>query len=372
MKEKVDKAQPAYVLSPCGISLFLKQTEGERKNLVNRYSNAKSDSVVDADDSRALIELIAEAEACFLSSGVEAASKLSAELNSLVKYYEGNLHDRHNDYHCLLATDTWLGEEAAKLVEKWLRSHGFPLVEVKRQPDLQTRDLDAFQSSLSDLVKWSEATLPGFQEKGYRVVFNLTGGFKSVQGFLQTLAMFYADEVVYIFEATPELMRIPRLPVRLSAEEMIRKRIGFFRRLALGLTAPAAEDVSETLLMQSEGQICLSPWGELVWQRARKQLYEERLWPSPYEKITFGEKFAASVDGLQSDRLRRINEMIDDFVKYLRTGKNPSSLSFKQLEGNPSPPSTHEMYAWSDQDARRIFGHFDNDRFVLDRLGKHL
>jgi putative CRISPR-associated protein (TIGR02619 family) len=176
----------------------------------------------------------------------------------------------------LLSTDTWLGEEAAKLVAKWLDNHNLR-VEVRRQADLQTSDLAAFQLALSELVHWSEETLPRFHQSGYRVIFNLTGCFKSVQGFLQTLAMFYADEVVYIFETTPELMRIPRLPVRISAEEMIRDHISLFRRLALRLTVTNAEGVPETLLMQLDGQIALSPWGELVWQREGKRLYEQRV-----------------------------------------------------------------------------------------------
>ena len=33
---------------------------------------------------------------------------------------------------------------------------------------------------------------------------------------------------------------------------------------------------------------------------------------------------------------------------------------------------THEMDAWADQDAKRIFGHFEEGCFVLDRLAKAL
>ncbi len=36
------------------------------------------------------------------------------------------------------------------------------------------------------------------------------------------------------------------------------------------------------------------------------------------------------------------------------------------------PPSTNEMDAWSDRDAKRIYGHFEEDVFVIDRLYKKL
>jgi hypothetical protein len=48
------------------------------------------------------------------------------------------------------------------------------------------------------------------------VVFNLTGGFKSLNGYLQTVAMISADRCAFLFEGAPELMEIPRLPVRLA------------------------------------------------------------------------------------------------------------------------------------------------------------
>lgn len=35
-------------------------------------------------------------------------------------------------------------------------------------------------------------------------------------------------------------------------------------------------------------------------------------------------------------------------------------------------PSTHEMDAWADLDAKRIFGHFEGGIFVLDKLEKGL
>jgi len=65
-------------------------------------------------------------------------------------------------------------------------------------------------------VKFIEDNLIGYKRNGYRVIFNLTGGFKSVQGFLQSIASLYADEAVYVFETASELLRAPRMPLRLD------------------------------------------------------------------------------------------------------------------------------------------------------------
>jgi hypothetical protein len=59
------------------------------------------------------------------------------------------------------------------------------------------------------VIRWCQDTLPGYRESGYHIVFNLTGGFKSIQGWMQTLGMFYADEIVYIFETGKELLPGP-------------------------------------------------------------------------------------------------------------------------------------------------------------------
>jgi hypothetical protein len=193
-----------------------------------------------------------------------------------------------------------------------------------------------------------------------------------VQGFLQTLAMFYADEAIYVFESGSALLRIPRLPVVLKADEEVRQHLAVFRRLGKNLASAAVSGVPETLLMQCGGEVALSPWGSLVWERTRKEIYREQLWPAPSAKLVYGAGFETSLHRLPPDRLQQINERVDDLVAYLETHQDQRSLRFHELKGNPTPPSTHEVYAWSDQDARRIYGQFDGDTFVLDRLGKHL
>ena len=77
---------------------------------------------------------------------------MSAELNGLIEIYAGDLTAASpRDYHCLLCTDTWLGNETARLIAKWLRGRGLN-VEARKQTDLQTADLEPFQLALTEIV----------------------------------------------------------------------------------------------------------------------------------------------------------------------------------------------------------------------------
>lgn len=258
-----------------------------------------------------------------------------------------------------------------------MRRNGFNSVELRRQSDLQTANLQLFQSALSDLVQWLDSTIDGYRQQQYRILFNLTGGFKSVQGFLQTLGNLYADETLYVFEApNSPLLRIPRLPVRLDIMDTVRQHLRAIRRLAngRGVSNKDLSAVPETFLLGVDNQVSLSPWGTVVWERARKELYGEQIWPSPSERFKYSHYFLNSTKELPKDRKLNLNDKLDKLMVFLEGDQTRSlkSLDLKPLKGNPKPPSTHEFDAWADQDAKRVFCHYESDTLILDRLDKAL
>jgi putative CRISPR-associated protein (TIGR02619 family) len=372
------KRSPYFVLSPCGISALLHDLAQDERSLLNSFANAKSEKDLPKEKREEIRAIIAKKKELLLQTPAARVGGISAELKSLVKLYDGNMTSvdgQMPDQHVLLCTDTWLGEFAAQCVCAWLRGQGMN-AHVERLSDLQTAEIEAFQSALTDLVGWCNDNIPNYHQAGYRVIFNLTAGFKSIQGFLQTLAMFYADESIYIFESpTAPLLRIPRLPVKMQPDETIKTNFRVFRRLAMSLDIGSNEiqGIEETLLLRMENDVTLSTWGKLVWDQTREHLYEEKIWPSPSPKIKYGPNFEKSVSSLEPQRCVMVNEKIDLLSAYLEGKRaNLPSLDFKPLKGNPIPPVTHELDAWADQDAKRIFGYFENDTFVLDRLDKAL
>lgn len=362
---------PNLILSTCGTSL-LTNLAGDQRKLVTHYANVREPGEVPVADRTVLEGLVRTAGERLQTADNAGKERLSAELNGILRYYSGQL-GRDRDTHWLIATDTWLGTATAQTIAAVLESAG-QVVEIRRIPDLRTGNLSEFRSAMAELARLCAQEVKGMGQGGWRVVFNLTGGFKSVQGFMQALGMLYADESVYVFEGTTELLRLPRLPISLDAAALARTHQGVLRRLAAGLPVRAVEarDLPETLLMEDSGQVALSVWGDLVWAQAGPALLAERLWPPVDARIRFGSGFEASVKGCSPDELSHINERLADLARHLsEPSYNPARLDFKKLK-RPYRTSTHECDAWAKSGARRIFGHFDDGVFVLDHLGEGL
>lgn len=362
---------PTLILSTCGTSL-LTNLAGDQRGLVIRYANASKPEDVPEDDRSQLAALGERARERLRAADVQERERLSAELNGLLRLYDGQL-GRSRDNHWLVATDTWLGSMTADLLAEVLDAAEHR-VEVKRITDLRTNDLSEFRAAMAELARLCAQDLHGIAQGGWRIIFNLTGGFKSVQGFMQALGMLYADESVYVFERTAELLRLPKLPISLDADALLRKHELVFRRLAFGLpvTAAQATDLSETLIMEDDGFVALSVWGDVVWSQAGPDLLREQLWSSPDAKVRYGDRFADSVAGCSRDELRMINERIGDLARYLNDAEyNLARLNFKPLRGRHAH-YTHECDAWAKAGAKRLFGHFEGSVFVVDVLGEGL
>lgn len=360
--------KPNLVLSLCGTSC-LANAAGEHRALVIRHGNAPSPDAIPAGDGAVLERVIRDAGMQLGTSELARARRMSAEINSLAAFYEGDFSKGGMDQHFLVHTDTWLGREAAECVKRGLESLGVNGVQLASFGGLRTDSMENFRAALGALARWCEENIP---EEGMHVVFNLTGGFKSVQGFMQTLGLFYAHERIYLFEGSDELLRIPRLPVRMDAAEEVKRHLKGIRRLAMGL--PTDDEIPDLYLLEIGSERALSEWGELVWQQEKPGIYRERLWPEASPRYHFAPRFRGQVESLPADRRMEVNQRMDELAANLElpSRPNPKSLNFKALQGNPYPPCTHELRAWSDGNASRIFGFFDGDVFVLDRLEKHL
>lgn len=357
------------IISTCGTSIFTAESSSEERKLLTDYANAGKES----DIAPAHLPIL-QARITFCQNelaaqkNIDELAKISAELNGLRGCYGGTISG--NDHHILLATDTWLGEQSAKAIEAVLRHHG-QSTEIKRQTDLRTDDLSAYRMALSELVKWAYDVLPNYRSQGYRIIFNLTGGFKAVQGFMQTLGMLHADECVYVYEGS-SVIRLPRLPIKMDARSDIEKYLTAFRRMAemgLEVSSEDVHGVSESFLMTIDNKSTLSEWGQMVWQETKDALYEERLHLSPSKKLKFGKNFESSLNGLEKKRLREVNAKIDALARYIETNQSLLSLDFKPIKGKLG---LYEADAWHDGDAKRLYGYYEGDVFVVDNLGKAL
>ena len=110
---------------------------------------------------------------------------------------------------------------------------------------------------------------------------------------MNTFGTFYADEIIYIFDApTSDLITIPRLPIQIdtTAIQVHRKE---FVLMAAGKVYPRRKlrDIPDTLLEfleegDDETDTGLSAWGTLVWNRTKADLLAEELLQFPHLKYT--------------------------------------------------------------------------------------
>ncbi|MBK7051984.1 MAG: hypothetical protein IPH54_15425 [Rhodoferax sp.] len=100
-------------------------------------------------------------------TSLHTLTERSAELACLVAFYGNAL--RGKDHHILLATDTWLSEQAAQTLACILQHYGHS-TEVKRCTDLRTDDLGAYRAALSELVRWAYQDLKGYRAGGHRII----------------------------------------------------------------------------------------------------------------------------------------------------------------------------------------------------------
>lgn len=363
-------------ISTCGTSVLTFEADQEMRNFLARTANAKEGDLSKEDrlriDDRALSQ-----EEALRAGGVEAARSMSAELNAIVAYHDGVMRQTGApDHHILLHTDTYQGQLAAEILADWLSSNRCT-TELWPISGLQTGDLKSFKKAMDDVARRVREEVLSWREQRYHVVFNLTGGFKSVAGFLQTLGMVYADECVYLFEApSSPLLRIPRLPLSITPEAAVTANPETFRRLFAGYCVEQVDCVGipETLLDVDEGQATLSSFGQMAFDAAKRKVYGGGLLEPLSDRLVYGPRFREQAGRLDSTHLLQLNEKLDRLSFCLDSGREQClrSLRFHQLAGNPVPPSTHEFYPFHGNDSRRAFGHFEDERFVVDALGQHL
>ncbi len=367
----------SLIVSTCGTSLLTNGADDALRRVLTRTANARLADLAQ-EDREQIQARVAEQQAGLNGASHTEVRRLSAELNGILGLYENQPELGKADQHVLLHTDTFQGEVVANMIRDWLTSRGLSAsCELVRE--LSTARLEAFRVGMNELLNWSDRTLPGYRDAGFHVVFNLVGGFKSIQGFMQTLGMFYADETVYIFEAGNELLRIPRLPIEINAgaRESLRQNLTAIRLLDAGL--PLADRqllpaIPETFLYRLGDEVDLSVWGRLIWKRHKPEFYREQPLPTLSSWLVPSSKTLDQAQQLPPERIAVFNERMDDLAVYLEGGQKncPKRLDFKALKGNPCPPATHECDLWADADTQRAFGHFAGTVFEVDRIGAAL
>lgn len=338
-----------FILSTVGTSILTNlintPDESDWRNVLRDAANLKRDELTPA--TATVIDTLAErAFEKLLEKDAATNQRISAELKGIYGIYDGQLPENSSDEHYLICTDTAQGQTTGELIQDFLQEQGFR-VNIYTPPRLSTQDSAAFTTGAKALIRWLEDNVPWRQESGYHVIFNLVGGFKGLQGYMNTFGAFYADEVVYIFEApTADLIRIPRLPIRIDTT-VIQEHRTEFALMAAGHLYPIQEleNIPETLLepIEEQGETLagLSTWGELLWNRTKLKIFGEALLPFPrlHYEPTFHRDFDTQRDPkarvkLQETLARIAYQLQESNGDPTPLGREPG-LWFKRLQSHP-------------------------------------
>ena len=353
------------LISTCGTSVLTNRVSTDLRDWFTKIANRR---YLDEADALRLSVHAADRARSFMSADNGARRDLSAEVAGIDAVLERLKPDRV--HHVLIHTDTVVGEAANAIIADALRRRG-ENVDLLTAGGLRTDDVSSFRMALADLTSEIER-FAAWRDDHWTIYFNLTGGFKSINGYLQALGMIYADRCVFLFERSAALMEIPRLPVRLAEIDEIRAHLSVFRKLAAGYPVCSAEvhSIPDALLLVDDDCVSTSVWGDVVWTRVGKTLSAERLFEPLSRNVTVSRTARREFEKETPDSRIAFNAALDALSTYIDKKQSVlKSHTFKALKGNPTPPSTHELYV---NNSRRIFGHYEDGRFVVDTLGQHL
>lgn len=298
------------VLSTIGTSLLTNQSESKaEKDSLNNEANRKGDEI--SPEVKSLITKLKEKAVVKLNGTVEEIRKASAELNGIYGLYESNLEQGtergKQDFHFLIATDTTQGISTAQIVQSFLNKKGF-IVEIPHLEKLSTTSTHDFTHGVTELIKWIDATLPGYKKSGYKIYFNLVGGFKSLQAYVNTIGMFYADEIIYIFEGqNSEIITIPQLPIEVN--KSVIKPIEF-ALMAQGAWVKISQlqGVPEKLLFKVEDEATLDPWGHLIWNKCKDEILAGEL--LTFTNLKYSSSFTNDCSKIKGDERVKLQETL--------------------------------------------------------------
>jgi putative CRISPR-associated protein (TIGR02619 family) len=279
------------VISTVGTSLLANQINSKSKLESDWYSclkdtaNLTEQKIEKGSNIDKLIQSLKQrAEKKLNEANTIKIKEASAELNGIYELYEEQLKNGKLDHHFLITTDTAQGQVTADIVKNFLlkqkKERGLSLeVEVYTPEKLSTANNKDFNQGIDDLLDWLDKRVKEYKEKNYEIYFNLVGGFKALQGCMNTIGMFYADKIIYVFEgASSNLITIPRLPITVDYSRLT----DHVPTLALldagaGLLPSKTKNIPEAMIAEIDGKMTISNWGQLIWNQCKNDFLSQAL-----------------------------------------------------------------------------------------------
>lgn len=285
------------VISTVGTSVLTNQIDPEiDDNYYERLQQTANYTDNEIQDDPTIKEIISElkerAEQELSSNNTDKIRKASAELNGIYGLYNEQIEQGIPDMHLLVTTDTAQGRVSAEVVESFLKSKGLTNISTHAQPGLSTASSDIFVEGMAKLIPSMQEIIKDCKNSRYTICFNLVGGFKALQGYFNTIGMFYADEIIYVFEGSNQLIKIPKLPVKVDVSEIepYKVQLAMMEVGEIRTSWEEAKKVPQEWILVDGQEMTLSAWGELLWEQCKKELLSKEK-PLQFPKLEYHQSF---------------------------------------------------------------------------------
>lgn len=374
---------PRLVISTVGTSLLTNQidpnldSDSLERQLVETVNASEEDIQKYHPEVNSLLQDLKDRAGKALTKfDVPKLRAISAELNGIYGLYSNSLAQGREDAHLLIATDTAQGHIAATLLSEHLRNKGIGNTSVIRANELSIASSRIFSEGIAKLLPDLQQTIEGYQSSNYQICFNLVGGFKALQGFFNVIGMFYADEMIYIFEGSNELIKIPKLPVKIDPTQVEPHKVPL-AMMAVGdirTSWEEAKKVPQEWTLPLDQEMTLSPWGSLVWNRCKETLLTDKLLGFP--RIFYEESFKSDYRRPVVTKARKIelHEKLAKIATQLMkfngdTSRFDRNLHYTRYEGGKINHIDH-FYVNND-DGWRVSCIAKNGNLYLRHYGEH-
>ena len=341
------------VISTVGTSLLTQQIQRGEEREKTWYNSLRdtanlSQKEIEAkhpDVTKIIGELQARAMSKLDPKNIKAIRLASAELNGIYGLYQENLKTgvTNGDMHWVISTDTGQGIATANIVKDFLLSQGMA-ADIYTPPQLSTASTEKFSSGIDNLIAWLDSIIaPERDNPNTKICFNLVGGFKSLQGYLNTIGMFYADEIIYIFEGqNSDLITIPRLPITIDyqALEPYKVQLALMYAGAL-ISLDRIAGIPETMVdTPGESQFGLSTWGNLVWQQCKKEMLSQELLAFP--RLEYRPSFQADYQAIRDknerlklqETLAKVSRLLEESDGNTQAINSVDSINYTRYQGS--------------------------------------
>jgi len=344
--------KPRLVISTVGTSLLINQIKNKKSesDWSSRLQDTANRTEKEIEKGSKIYDIIQDlkqrAEEKLAQANTIEIREASAELNAIYGLYKERLDLGAQDVHWLVTTDTAQGQVTAKILKNFLGSHNIS-TDIYTPKHLSTASTEKFTNGIDELLKWMDELIPGYQSSDYKICFNLVGSFKALQGYANTIGMFYqADEIIYIFEGSSEVITIPRLPIQVN--HSVIKPVQF-ALMAAGAFVKLSEleSVPDTLILKAGDEAILSNWGRLTWNNCKRSFLSSNLLPFP--KLEYQKSFITDFEKASSEEERvKLQETLAR-VSYLFAKSNCDTAPLKSDGG-----LLYEVY--KKEDSKQIDG----------------